>query len=739
MRTWEQLRYNDTFKELVDKFNINSSNSEFLDNMTGTILSNGVLYQGTETVDGKLIRPLEKVEVTGVVQSDTIFDNFVLYYRDTNKLVSLDLFPVDLLSYANGKPQFLYIKQDLTYRISDYMFGHADEILLARFVINTNSTWNQLFIIAQRAGTPMYNAADEFYEVEGLYVKSPGGLELSQTSGTVKRSGIDFTDKVSPDIAQFYNLASERVPLRYINTFNEIDYTQNPTYNVITDKYMTYNMNTKLKIEAEDYIRLIQNLYYGIREYSNNVANELHDSIVAGGDLEDLQMIVEAYTSYIDIIYNEVDKLYTLLGDSTLSSVRRAVLLDNKNMIYNYMNLYLIGPAIATAVTDTQVIAIRNVPAYILNINPTICPNPLEVALQSVQDDLDGISYNAGQLHTVPAGKFTIQRILWDVYEKVLICQYGNTVYNSFNEAVEGTGLMEFPAPYGKTIYIPLAIMIIKSGTSSINDDSESIIIDRRWVVVDQEMSAYADYVARAKADKALNQIQQILDGTLVVEKTRTLYSSVGYKDGDYYLNYDNLNNRVTVINNLTTSSFNSKQALSAYQGYILKTDWIDKIIDGTDNSKVPAKAKKLYSTNNASYQDGDYYLNYNNFTNKPTIPTVINNLTSDDTSNALSAKQGKVLNEKFSSYLPLSGGTMTGAINSQNILPNATNTYDLGSNSKKWNSGYFNSLYQASNKPYVYSNNNSTINIQAMSKTDADNTTTWNDIPRKTIVVCWT
>ena len=54
MKNWEQLKYNDTFKELVDKFNINSDNSSFIDNMTGTILSNGVLYQGKETVDSKL-------------------------------------------------------------------------------------------------------------------------------------------------------------------------------------------------------------------------------------------------------------------------------------------------------------------------------------------------------------------------------------------------------------------------------------------------------------------------------------------------------------------------------------------------------------------------------------------------------------------------------------------------------------------------------------------------------------
>lgn len=39
------------------------------------------------------------------------------------------------------------------------------------------------------------------------------------------------------------------------------------------------------------------------------------------------------------------------------------------------------------------------------------------------------------------------------------------------------------------------------------------------------------------------------------------------------------------------------------------------------------------------------------------------NNLTSDSTTDSLSAAQGKALNSKFESYLPLSGGTMTGNI----------------------------------------------------------------------------
>lgn len=45
--------------------------------------------------------------------------------------------------------------------------------------------------------------------------------------------------------------------------------------------------------------------------------------------------------------------------------------------------------------------------------------------------------------------------------------------------------------------------------------------------------------------------------------------------------------------------------------------------------------------------------------------------------------------------FLPLSGGTMTGIINSQSIIPTATNTYDLGSSSLRWNNIYGKTLYE--------------------------------------------
>lgn len=627
MRDWKRLNSTNTFQEMVNLWNQNQDSSEFLDGMVGTILSNGVLYNGNETIAGKLVRPLENVELSGQVDSDTYFDNFTFYFRDTNKVVPTDMFPVDLLNFADGKPHFLYIKEDLTYRISDYMFGKADEVLLARFVINQDFTWNQMYIMAQRAGTPMYNAADEFYDVTGCYIKSPGGLNLSTTSGTIKRSGIDFTDKVSPDIRNIYNLASESVPIRYINTANEIDYSEQRRDTVITDKYMVYNMNKKLKIEAEQYIAAIQNLYYMIEERSNTIADELHTAIVVGGELEDLQQIVVGYTDYIDLIYQEANKLYELLGDSVLSTVRRAILRNNMVEVNNYLNTYLKGTAIAQSVTEQQVQAIRTIPSYILLIDSSVTQNPLDYALASIQDDLNAITFNVGQIKDVATGKFTIQRILWDIYEGTLILQYGDKVYDTFQEAISGTDLVEYPAPFGKTIYIPMAIMIIKSGTTNINDDIESIIIDRRWIEVDQEMTTYADYIARAKADKARDLIDKVLSGDLPAAKADSLKCTVNnvtvYKDGDYYLNYDNLNNKPTTINDLNQSSFNAKQVLSAYQGYLL------------NQNKV--------------------------------------NRTGED--------------------------TKTGILNTNQLKPTASNTYDLGATDKIWKNFYVNTIYAGNNQ----------------------------------------
>jgi len=50
-------------------------------------------------------------------------------------------------------------------------------------------------------------------------------------------------------------------------------------------------------------------------------------------------------------------------------------------------------------------------------------------------------------------------------------------------------------------------------------------------------------------------------------------------------------------------------------------------------------------------------------------IATVIDKLTSTSKTDALSANQGKVLNEKINNYLPLTGGALTGSLESPNFI----------------------------------------------------------------------
>lgn len=76
----------------------------------------------------------------------------------------------------------------------------------------------------------------------------------------------------------------------------------------------------------------------------------------------------------------------------------------------------------------------------------------------------------------------------------------------------------------------------------------------------------------------------------------------------------------------------------------------------------------------------------YNDLSDKPTVPSVVNNLTSDSTTDALSAAQGKALatgSARDSSKLPLAGGVMTAPIvrnrqNGDNYISGPKGTYSL-------------------------------------------------------------
>lgn len=105
------------------------------------------------------------------------------------------------------------------------------------------------------------------------------------------------------------------------------------------------------------------------------------------------------------------------------------------------------------------------------------------------------------------------------------------------------------------------------------------------------------------------------------------------------------------VQNSLTSTS--TTDALSAYQGYLLS----NRVVPGGGTTGQVLK-KKSNTDNDLEWGSLPTLATvattgaYSDLSGKPTIPTVINNVTSTSTTSALSANQGKLLNDKFSNYL---------------------------------------------------------------------------------------
>jgi len=82
--------------------------------------------------------------------------------------------------------------------------------------------------------------------------------------------------------------------------------------------------------------------------------------------------------------------------------------------------------------------------------------------------------------------------------------------------------------------------------------------------------------------------------------------------------------------------------------------------------------------------QHGSYYSNYNNLSNKPTIPTNNNQLTNG---------AGYITSASDGTKMPLAGGEFTGDVVCHTISPDGNNTRDLGSSSNRFRNIYSNDL----------------------------------------------
>lgn len=73
-----------------------------------------------------------------------------------------------------------------------------------------------------------------------------------------------------------------------------------------------------------------------------------------------------------------------------------------------------------------------------------------------------------------------------------------------------------------------------------------------------------------------------------------------------------------------------------------------------------------------------------------------------------------------LSGYLPLTGGTLTGTLNSRAVIPTATKTYNLGSTTRFWNNVYTNKVYIGNTGVYIELDSNGYLHTNAAFYSDS-------------------
>ena len=423
-----------TVSEWVDAFNNNAIAGEYINDYLGDMLFNGMLYDPNNipTIGGVPIASLTNIDLTttGASPDNIELDNFFLYFRDINKIKALDHVTFDITDYADNSLYLFYINSDLGFRISQSYDQHDDELCLFRFIVKDDLTFLQCYVTSQRFGTSVYDAAGEYFAVQGCKPVPLADMHLKLDNGLIKRSGIKFDYHLSPDL---YKVEDRTIPynIRYITETNEVDFSILPGNTVITDKILDYT-------------------------------------------------------------------------------------------------------------TDT--------------------------------------------LTTIDSG-FTAQRILYDVYSDCLVIQYGNSIYNTMDEALTSINNVSYPFPYDvtyKPMFIPLGVMFIKYDCDDLTDAEQCVIVQQTNITISPEQSVFfaEDAYARGKLEVIDNSIDLILQSltnlTNIVNAHTTNTSNphqvtklqVGLGNVDNY-SYDTIKSKIQndLANNWIRKNVNDSTTGNLYIG----------------------------------------------------------------------------------------------------------------------------------------------------------------------------
>lgn len=143
-----------------------------------------------------------------------------------------------------------------------------------------------------------------------------------------------------------------------------------------------------------------------------------------------------------------------------------------------------------------------------LNLRYITKDNTVDWTENSITDVITNKYINSnGNIANVTSGKFTCQKLFLDYCSNNFIVQYGKVVYDTLNEALAGASNFNYDEPDTNGLYVPTAVIIVKSGASDLTDSDNFRVIS---LAGNSNLSAATavDPTAQALANTALQTAQ---------------------------------------------------------------------------------------------------------------------------------------------------------------------------------------------------------------------------------------
>lgn len=232
------LLLTNNMSDLVELFNINSNNSALVDTLLSYTIDTGVFRTGEEKISEMSIGPHNNLQFPLSSINQLLFTGFVFYFKSLHKIFT-SVPRLDISGYKDSKMHLLYLKPDNTFEVLDTRYqGNDDYLYVGRFLI-TSEEVVQFYVMTRNAGTNPFDKNGVSYEViKGIVPSAKSGLTLTLSDGTIKYSGINILSDTDTDIL-LEEFDNETIPIRYISTDNTVDWTQESTNDITTNKIIS--------------------------------------------------------------------------------------------------------------------------------------------------------------------------------------------------------------------------------------------------------------------------------------------------------------------------------------------------------------------------------------------------------------------------------------------------------------------------------------------------------------------